>query len=34
VDGQRLGLLGWDFLDQCRLTIDGPSRTFSLELPG
>lgn len=28
-----LGLLGWDFLDQCRLTVDGPSRTFSLELP-
>ncbi len=35
VEGYRLlGLLGWDFLDQCRLTVDGPSRTFSLELPG
>jgi hypothetical protein len=35
VEGFRLlGLLGWDFLDQCRLSIDGPSRTFSLELPG
>lgn len=33
-EGYRLlGLLGWDFLDQCRLTVDGPSRTFSLELP-
>ena len=35
VGGFRLlGLLGWDYLDQCRLSIDGPSRTFSLELPG
>lgn len=34
-EGYRLlGLLGWDFLDQCRLVVDGPSRTFSLELPG
>lgn len=31
---QVVALLGWDFLDQCRLTVDGPSRTFSLELPG
>ena len=28
-----IALLGWDFLDQCRLEIDGPSRTFHLELP-
>lgn len=26
-------LLGWDFLDQCVFTCDGPSRTFSLTLP-
>lgn len=30
---QVVALIGWDFLDQCRLTVDGPSRTFSLELP-
>lgn len=28
-----VALLGWDFLDQCKLEIDGPSRTFSLQLP-
>lgn len=28
-----VALLGWDFLDQCKLTIDGPARTFHLELP-
>ncbi|MEZ4237889.1 MAG: hypothetical protein R3F59_17420 [Myxococcota bacterium] len=28
-----VALLGWDFLDQCTITIDGPSRTFRLELP-
>jgi hypothetical protein len=28
-----VALLGWDFLDQCKMTIDGPSRTFHLELP-
>jgi hypothetical protein len=34
VQGYTLvALLGWDFLDQCKLEIDGPSRTFQLELP-
>ena len=34
IEGYTLvALLGWDFLDQCKLTIDGPSRTFHLELP-
>lgn len=28
-----IALLGWDFLDHCRLVLDGPARTFSLELP-
>jgi hypothetical protein len=28
-----VALLGWDFLDQCKLAIDGPSRTFHLDLP-
>lgn len=28
-----IALLGWDFLDRCRLVIDGPGRTFELELP-
>lgn len=27
------GLLGWDFLDACRLSCDGPRGTFSLTLP-
>jgi hypothetical protein len=31
---QVVALLGWDFLDQCRLEVDGPARTFSLTLPG
>ncbi len=26
-------LLGWDFLQRCKLTIDGPAGSFSLELP-
>jgi len=30
---QVLALLGWDFLDQCVFSVDGPSRTFSLKLP-
>ena len=30
---QVIALLGWDFLDHCRLVLDGPARTFSLELP-
>jgi hypothetical protein len=30
---QLVALLGWDFLDQCKLTIDGPGGTFVLELP-
>jgi hypothetical protein len=30
---QVLALLGWDFLDQCVFSVDGPSRTFSLTLP-
>lgn len=28
-----IALLGWDFLSQCRLVIDGPGRTFELTLP-
>ncbi len=28
-----VALLGWDFLNQCRLELDGPSGTFTLELP-
>jgi hypothetical protein len=28
-----LALLGWDFLDQCLLTCDGPTGMFSLTLP-
>ena len=28
-----VALLGWNFLDQCTLTCDGPSGTFTLELP-
>jgi predicted aspartyl protease len=28
-----IALLGWDFLARCRLGIDGPGRTFELELP-
>lgn len=28
-----LVLLGWDFLERCRLTCDGPSGTFVLEVP-
>ena len=28
-----IALLGWDFLEGCRLVLDGPARTFSLELP-
>ncbi|MEQ1503305.1 MAG: aspartyl protease family protein [Myxococcota bacterium] len=28
-----IALLGWDFLDQCRVDLDGPARTFRLELP-
>ncbi len=30
---ELLALLGWDFLDQCRLTCDGPAGTFALTLP-
>jgi hypothetical protein len=30
---QLVALLGWDFLDQCRLAVDGPGRVFTLELP-
>lgn len=34
VSGYRLiVLLGWDFLDQCRIAIDGPGGTFTLDLP-
>jgi hypothetical protein len=29
-----LVLLGWDFLERCRLNCDGPSGTFVLEVPG
>ena len=28
-----LALLGWDFLDPCLLTCDGPTGMFSLTLP-
>ena len=28
-----LVLLGWDFLEKCRLTCDGPAGTFKLEVP-
>jgi hypothetical protein len=28
-----VGLLGWDFLEQCRLVLDGPAGTFLIELP-
>lgn len=28
-----VALLGWNFLDQCVLTCDGPARTFELQLP-
>ncbi len=32
--GSRVvALIGWNFLDQCVLSCDGPSRTFSLTLP-
>jgi hypothetical protein len=30
---QLVALLGWDFLDQCRVAVDGPGGTFTLELP-
>lgn len=34
IAGYRLvAVLGLDFLDRCKLTIDGPARTFTLELP-
>jgi hypothetical protein len=34
VQGFRVvALLGWDFLEGCKLVLDGPARTFSLELP-
>ena len=28
-----IALLGWDFLSGCRMTVDGPGRTFELVLP-
>lgn len=28
-----VALLGWNFLDRCRLVCDGPAGTFVLELP-
>lgn len=28
-----VALIGWNFLDQCVLLCDGPSRTFTLALP-
>ena len=34
VEGYTVGvLLGWDFLQNCKLTCDGPANTFTLELP-
>jgi predicted aspartyl protease len=34
IAGYRLiAILGLDFLDRCKLTLDGPARTFTLELP-
>lgn len=34
IAGYRLvAVLGLDFLDRCKLAIDGPARTFTLELP-
>ncbi|MEQ1567164.1 MAG: hypothetical protein ABMA64_16105 [Myxococcota bacterium] len=30
---QLVALIGWDFLDQCKITIDGPGGVFALELP-
>jgi len=34
LDGYEIiALLGWDVLDQCRLTTDGPGGAFTLEIP-
>lgn len=34
LEGYTVGvLLGWDFLQTCKLVIDGPAGSFSLELP-